>query len=66
MDENVPIVTDYYDHNRLKRKGLFTENVEGIHIIINHFEISTNIWKYIVDFYIFFQNFCFCAENPNQ
>ena len=21
MDENVPIVTDYYDHNRLKIKG---------------------------------------------
>ena len=66
MDENVPIVTDYYDHNRLKIKGLYTENVEGIHIIKNHFEISTNIWKYIVDLYIFFQNFCFCAEKPNQ
>ena len=30
MDENVPIVTDYYDHNRLKIKGLYTENIEGI------------------------------------
>ena len=47
MDENVPIVTDYYDHNRLKIKGLYTENIEGIYIIINHFEISTNIWKSI-------------------
>ena len=48
MDENAPIVTDYYDHNRLKIKGLYAENIEGIYIIINHFEISTNIWKYIL------------------
>ena len=29
MDENVPIVTDYYDHNRLKIKGLHIENIEN-------------------------------------
>ena len=32
MDENVPIVTDYYDHNRLKIKGSYTENIEGIYL----------------------------------
>ena len=32
MDENVPIVTDYYDHNRLKIKGSYAENIEGIYL----------------------------------
>ena len=41
MDENVPIVTDYYDHNRLKIKGSYTENIEGIY---NHVE---NRWSII-------------------
>ena len=49
MDENVPIVTDYYDHNRLKIKGLYTENIEGIYLqtTLKNQQTFENRWSII-------------------